>query len=513
MSRTYFVAPWDLHRELRCVPDSPADGSVLLVESVAKSRAMPYHRQKLVLVLSAMHHFARALEEDGYDVSVVNAPTYADGIRAHVERTGAAEIHAMRPREQGLERALEGADLGAPITLHDDGGEGGHFLLTRDEVLGWMRGRKQIRMHQFYAWMRKRTGYLMEDGKPLGGKYSFDSDNRQSATGVQPPELPTHPPDALTREVMERVSGWDGHWGEVEGFDWPVTREGALRELDDFFASRAEGFGPYQDAMLAGEPFLWHARISAAMNLSLISPREVCERVADEHASGHMPLASAEGLLRQILGWREFMRGIYLHRMPELRDANLLGADRPLPDFYWEPSRTEMRCVRQSAQQVRETGYAHHIQRLMVLGNFALLAGVEPLEISRWFWAGFVDAYEWVELPNVHGMAVFADPSFTTKPYAASASYVNKMSDYCSGCAYDHRRRTGEGACPFNSLFWRFLARHRERFEANPRMRMLYRTWDRWDDDERDAITEAADSFLGTLTPLDHGWSFDDDAA
>lgn len=512
MTELYFVAPWDLHRELRCVPREPGAHSVLFVESIAKSRAMPYHRQKLVLVLSAMHHFARALEAEGHDVTVLRAESYAAGIREHAARIGATAIHAMTPRERGLEKALA-EDLGAPVHLHDDGGEGGHFLLTRDEVLGWMRGRKQIRLHQFYAWMRKRTGYLMEDGKPLGGKFSFDSDNRKSAVGVSSPALPAHPPDALTREIMTRVSKWDGHWGEVDGFDWPVTREGALRELDDFFAVRAEGFGPYQDAMLADEPFLWHARISAAMNLSLLSPREVCDRIAEAHAAGRMPLSSAEGLLRQILGWREFMRGIYLHRMPELRTANLLDARRPLPDFFWEPSRTDMRCLRQSAQQVKDTGYAHHIQRLMVLGNFALLAGIAPLEISRWFWAGFVDAYEWVELPNVHGMAVFADPSFTTKPYAASASYVNKMSDYCRGCAYDPKRRTGDGACPFNALFWHFLARHRERFESNPRMRMLYRTWDRWDDTERGAIAKSANAFLDTLTPLDHGWSFDDDAA
>lgn len=502
MSRTYFVAPWDLHRELRCVPDSPADGSVLLVESVAKSRAMPYHRQKLVLVLSAMHHFARALEEDGYDVSVVNAPTYADGIRAHVERTGAAEIHAMRPREQGLERALEGADLGAPITLHDDGGEGGHFLLTRDEVLGWMRGRKQIRMHQFYAWMRKRTGYLMEDGKPLGGKYSFDSDNRQSATGVQPPELPTHPPDALTRDVMERVSGWDGHWGEVEGFDWPVTREGALRELDDFFASRAEGFGPYQDAMLAGEPFLWHARISAAMNLSLISPREVCERVADEHASGHMPLASAEGLLRQILGWREFMRGIYWTRMPDYAGLNALGHDRDLPDFYWTGD-TRMACMKQAVGQSLEHAYAHHIQRLMVTGNFALLAGVHPDAVDAWYLGIYVDAIEWVEMPNTRGMSQFADDGvIASKPYVSSGNYINKMGDHCKGCHYDQKTRSGEGACPFNPLYWHFMNRHRERLENNPRIGMIYRSWDRMDEEKRKAVLETAEGMLGDLDGL-----------
>jgi len=508
----HFVGPWDLSRELACVPDDPDAGPVLFVESVAKGQALPYHAKKLVLVLSAMHHFARALEADGYDVHVVNAPTYAEGVARFVADHGSSEVIAMTPRERGLHESLRSADLGAPLTLHDDGGDGGHFFLTRDEICEWAGDQDSLRMQSFYAWMRKRTGYLMEDGSPVGGKYSFDADNREHAKGERPPDVPRHAPDALTEQIMERVAGWPGHWGSVDGFDWPVTREAALAELDDFLSRRSGDFGRYQDAMLADEPFLWHARLSVALNLSLISPREVCDAVAKAHDDGDMPLAAAEGFIRQVLGWREFMRAVYLLRMPELRDANLLGADRPLPALYWDETRTEMRCLRQSVGQVRETGYAHHIQRLMVLGNFALLTGVRPLDISHWFWAGFVDAYEWVELPNVHGMAVFADDGFTTKPYAASGSYVNRMSDYCRGCRYDVKARTGDDACPFNSLYWRFMARHRERLSANPRVRMLYGTWDKWSDDEKDAIVAHADAFLDTLEPSDHGWTFHDDA-
>ena len=512
----YFVAPWDLHRDLACVPDDPSDGSVLLIESVRKSRAMPYHRKKLVYVLSAMHHFAESLRADGYDVSVVNARSFVDGVREHVQERGATEVIAMEPREWGLSQAMHRAKkentFGVPVTLHESGGEHGHFLITRAEFLKWCEGRRVLRMVDFYRLQRKRTGYLMDEaGKPLGGKYSFDAENRKHARGQQPPVVLGHTPSAITRAQMERVREFKNAFGEVDGFAWPVTREAALAELDRFFEERSDGFGTYQDAMLIGEPTMWHSLISAALNVSLVSPREVCDRVAAEVASGRMPLASGEGLLRQVLGWREFIRGIYWMRMPMLRDSNLLGAKRKLPVFYWEPEKTEMTCMRESVSQVRDTGYAHHIQRLMVQGNFALLAGIDPLEISHWFWSAFVDAYEWVELPNVHGMAVYADDSFTTKPYAASGSYINKMSDYCRSCHYDVKKRVGEDACPFNAMYWAFMDRHRERLQGNHRMRMTYRTWDKFSDEDQRAIVKQADAFLATLEPATEPWTFDDD--
>ena len=513
----HFVGPWDLNRKLACIPASPREGSIVLVESIAKSRALPYHRKKLVLVLSALRHFAAELEADGFDVEIVRAKNYVAGIRKHVAARKSDRVVAMKPREFGLARSLEVAcergELGAPLELHDDGGDGGHFFLTRAEIDGWMRNRKTVRMHQFYAWMRKTTGYLMDGSSPRGGKYSFDTDNRKTPGRERPADVIRFAPDPLTQEIMDKVAGWGGHWGEVDGFDWPVTRVDALRALESFFESNATKFGEFQDAMVAGEPYLWHARISAALNLSLLSPKEVCDRTVEEFEGGRMPLASAEGFLRQVLGWREFMRGVYWLRMPELREANGLQATRPLPKLYWQPELTELRCLRECASQVLETGYAHHIQRLMVLGNFALLAELAPIEVSHWFWAGFVDAYEWVELPNVHGMALFADETFTTKPYAASGSYINRMSDYCSGCRYNVKLRTGDDACPFNSLFWRFMNRHRPRLEKNPRLRMLYRTWDKFSEGERDAVLGQAERFLQSLEPSDHGWAFHDDQA
>ncbi|MCA9640636.1 MAG: cryptochrome/photolyase family protein, partial [Myxococcales bacterium] len=482
MKRTlFFVGPWDLNRELPCVPREANEGRVLLVESEAKGSALPYHRQKLVLVLSAMHHFAKELRADGYTARVTRAESYVAALRAEIEITKAERVVALRPREWGLERALEAArdSLGAPLELFDDGGEGSHFLLSREEFRAWADGKRQLRMHDFYVWMRKRTGYLMDGNQPIGGQWSFDAKNRQHARGTQPPRVPRHTPDPLTQQIMKRVARWPNHWGSVEGFGWPVTRAAAIEELDHFFQFRAESFGRYQDAMLQGEAFLWHSLISPSINLSLLSPREVCERIQLEFTRGSLPIESAEGLLRQVLGWREFIRGIYWRRMPELRTANLLGATRPLPDFFWEPEKTDLECLRQSVGHVRDHGYAHHIQRLMVQGNFALLAGVDPLQISHWFWAAFVDAYEWVELPNVVGMAVYADDTFTTKPYAASGNYIAKMSDYCKSCPYDVKQRSGPEACPYNSLFWSFMQRHRARLTQNPRLAVLYKSWDK----------------------------------
>lgn len=510
----YFVGPWDLNRELACVPADPADGTVVLVESVGKSHALPYHKQKLVLVLSALRHFAEELREAGYDVDIVRARSYVAGIREHVERTGAERVVALEPREWGLAQSLTAQALGVPLELRADGGEGGHFLLTREEFAAWEAGQKAtLRMDVFYRHVRKRFGVLLEEGKPVGGTWSYDAENRKAIPAeVEPPGWPGFTPDTLTRSVMADVRTWDGHWGDVEGFDWPVTRAQALSLLDDFVTHRLKRFGDYQDGIRAGDPFLWHSGIAAAMNLSLLHPREAIDAAVVAWESGEAPLNAVEGFVRQVLGWREFIRGVYWTRMPGMRDANTLDAHRPLPRFFWEPEATEWACLRDSAQAVLDHGYAHHIQRLMILGNFALLAGIRPLDVSHWFWAGFVDAYEWVQLPNVHGMALYADDGFTTKPYAASGAYMNRMSDYCGDCPKSVKQRHGEDACPFNPLFWRFMVEHRELLSKNPRVGVLYRSWDRWDAAEQQAILSTAEGILDGLEPAAHGWTFADDA-
>ncbi len=509
----FFVGPWDLNRRLACVPDHPDEGTVVLVESVAKGAALPWHRKKLVLVLSALHHFAEGLRADGFDVEVVRAASYVDGVRDHVARRGSSEVIALEPREWGLDKALRAADLGAPLRLLPEGGPGGHFLLTREEAVGWARAQRgALRMDAFYRWMRQRTGLLLEDGRPVGGKWSYDVENRKPAKGVMPPQVPRHPPDATTAAIMARVAGWKGRWGAVDGFDWPVTRAAAIAELQHFVAARLRAFGDFQDALVDGEPWMWHARLSSSLNLGLLHPMEVVDAAVAAFDAGEAPLNAVEGFVRQVIGWREFIRAVYWHRMPTLRDANLLGADRPLPDFYWDPDRTRMRCVQEAARNVQEHGYAHHIQRLMVLGNLAMLLGVRPIEVSHWFWAGFVDAYEWVELPNVHGMALYADDTFTTKPYAASGNYLHKMGDHCASCAYDVKAKAGPTACPFNPLFWHFMVRHRPRLDANPRLGRLYATWGRYTPAQQADILATAERFLADLNPADHGWSFDDDA-
>ena len=508
----HVVGPWDLNLDLACLPDTPGAGKVLLIESVAKGSALPYHRKKLVLVLAALHHFAAELRAAGHDVELRRAETYVSGIQAAVKEHGAARVIALEPREWGLQQALTQADLGAPLELRPDGGPGGHFLLTRAEFADWARDRKTLRMDSFYRFMRKRTGHLMDGKRPEGGSWSYDADNRKAIPqSLDPPAFPSYEPDALTREVMDRVAGWRGRWGSVDGFDWPVTRADAQSLLGNFVAHRLTRYGDYQDAMRSGDAFLWHAGLAAAMNLSLLHPNDVIEPVLAAYHRGAAPLNAVEGFLRQVIGWREFIRGVYWLRMPGMREANLLGADRPLPRFYWEPETTRMNCMRESAGAVLEHGYAHHIQRLMVLGNFALLAGIRPLDVSHWFWAGFVDAYEWVELPNVHGMALYADDCFTTKPYAASGAYIKRMSDYCQGCDYDVKTKHGEDACPFNPLFWHFMDRHRERLSQNPRLGVLYSGWDKKTNADRQRVLDSAQAFLDALEPADHGWTFADD--
>lgn len=509
----YFVGPWDLHPDLACVPPSPTAGTVVLIESRAKGSALPYHRKKLVMILSAMHHFAEDLRARGYTVDVVRAETYVDGIQQTIDNRGATEVHALTPREWGLAQALEKATFSVPLHLHEDGGPGGHFLLTKQEALDLLSAQKKtLRMDVFYRAMRKRFGVLMAEGKPEGGKWSYDADNRKPAKGVTPPPTSVVQPTPLTQKMMERVSRWPNHWGQVDGFDWPVTRAQALTVLSEFLDQRLPQFGDYQDAMLNGEVWMWHARLSTALNLSLLHPMELIAAVEARYAEGRAPLNAVEGLIRQILGWREFIRAVYWRQMPGMRSANHLQANRPLPKFFWEPERTKMKCMSEALSAVKTHGYAHHIQRLMILGNFALLAEVDPIEVSHWFWAGFVDAYEWVELPNVHGMALYADPSFTTKPYAASGNYINKMSNHCRGCHYKVKDKTGPTACPFNPLFWNFMVRHRELLTQNPRLSRLYGNWDRKTPEAQQEAIQTAQDFLDSLEPSDHGWSFHDDA-
>ena len=525
--RVTVVLPWDLDARLGAFPRTPADGQLLVLETLAKPRALPFHRQKLTMLLSALRHFVEERRAAGFHVEHRYAEDYAEGVRAFHAWAKPKELHALEPREWALDLRFKALARELPLTLHPDGGDGGHFLLSRAEFDAWADRQpnpRQLRMDRFYAFMRKRFGVLLDArGEPEGGRWSFDDENRSHARGVKLPDIPWIAPDGLTQEVM---AFWKkrGRFGAAEPFGWPVTRAQALSWLRDFGSARLGGFGPYEDAIRSDGRFLFHSLLSPPLNLGLLHPMELVEAAVAEYRAGRAPLASVEGFVRQVLGWREFIRGNYWRHMPGLRHANQLGATAQLPDFFWHPERAPMQCVKDALSAVEQTGYAHHIQRLMVLCNYATLCGIDPHEVSLWFWAAFVDAYEWVELPNVVGMGMFGTDTFTTKPYVASAAYLKRQcgapakgrgkapESPCATCRFDPDRRTGPGACPYNALYWDFLARHRQRLSTNPRMATLLKTLDRWPESERAAIRETAEAHRASLKPLSPAWTFDEDA-
>lgn len=359
-------------------------------------------------------------------------------------------------------------------------------------------------MEYFYRGMRRKTGLLLDDlGEPLGGKWNLDAANRRSLPdGMLPPEPARFDPDPITRQVIDLVrSHFPANFGDIEPFWFAVTPADAERAFDHFVATALPLFGDYQDAMKQGERTLYHAVISLYLNAGLLHPLTVCRRVDAEYRNGRVPLNAAEGFIRQIIGWREYIRGIYRLKMPDYAETNFFGARRPLPEFYWT-GETDMNCLHQCITQTKEEAYAHHIQRLMVTGNFALLAGLNPKEVCEWGLSVYADAYEWVELPNTHGMALFADGGMvSSKPYAASGKYIERMSDYCRQCRYSVKDTLGPGACPFNVLYWNFLIENRDKLARNPRMAMIYKTLGRMPPARADAIRKQASDLLDAISP------------
>jgi deoxyribodipyrimidine photolyase-related protein len=483
----------------------PVTDTVLMMEVQSECTYVPHHPQKIVLVLSAMRHFARALSALGVAVDHVrlddpaNTQSLAGEVARAVARHRPARIIATHPGEWRVLEDMRGweAATGVPVEVREDG----RFLCSLPRFRTWAAGRKQYRMEFFYREMRRETGLLMEGDDPVGGQWNFDAENRSALPkGLVPPPPRRFDPDATTREVMALVAARFGaHFGDVEGFAWPVTAKDATAALDAFIADRLPLFGDYQDAMAAGQPTMFHALVSTSLNIGLLDPMAACRAAEQAWREGRAPLNAAEGFIRQILGWREYVRGIYWHLMPGYAQGNALDADRPLPGFYWGAP-TTMRCVEQAVAQTRDLAYAHHIQRLMVTGNFALLAGLSPAEVNAWYLAVYADAFDWVELPNTQGMAIHADGGvMASKPYAASGAYINRMSDYCGGCAHDPKQATGPRACPFNFLYWDFIARHADRFARNPRMAMPLRTLAKMDPAKVAAMRGEAARFLATL--------------
>ncbi len=481
------------------------DSVILMVEADEETTYVPHHKAKLAYILSAMRHHSDALRKAGWRVDYVklhdpeNSGSFTGELARAIERHHPGLIRVTEAGEWRVKAMLDSWSdrFDVPVEIVPDT----RFLASHAEFETWAEGRKQLRMEFFYRDMRRKSGLLMDGDKPVGGQWNFDSENRKPAKNDLLIPKPLHfAPDDITREVIDMVEARFGdHLGRTAVFGFAVTREDALKQQAYFLDHALPLFGDYQDAMLTGEPFLWHSILSPYINSGLLDPLELCREVEARYDVGKVPLNAAEGFIRQIIGWREYVRGIYWFAGPDYVDRNELGATRDLPSFYWT-GKTDMHCMREAIGQTLEYAYAHHIQRLMITGNFALIAGIDPKQVHEWYLAVYADAYEWVELPNTLGMSQFGDGGMlASKPYASSGAYINRMSNYCSSCRFDVKQRTGPDACPFNALYWDFIARNEGKLRGNPRMAMPYKNWERMSDSDKSALRTSAGQFLERL--------------
>jgi deoxyribodipyrimidine photolyase-related protein len=480
-----------------------ARDAVWMAEVAEESTHVWSSRPRIALFLAAMRHFALALQTAGRPLHYIrldapgNRGSLAAQLQADIERLRPARLVMTAPGDWRVLQAIKAvaAECDLPLDIREDR----HFFVSVAEFAAYARGRKALRMEYFYREQRKRHRVLLDpqdESLPVGGEWNFDADNRQAFGAAGPGAVPPRSrfaPDALTREVITLVDQrFAQHPGRLDSFAWPVTRAQALKALHGFVQQRLPLFGRYQDAMWPGEPWLYHAQLSAALNLKLLNPREVVAAAVAAHDAGRAPLASVEGFVRQILGWREYVRGIYWTQMPGYLECNALGADVDLPPWYWSGA-TDMACLRDAIEQTLAHGYAHHIQRLMVTGLYALLLGVQPKQLHAWYLAVYVDAVEWVELPNTLGMSQYADGGLmASKPYVATGKYIERMSPHCQGCRYDPAQRSGERACPFTTLYWDFLLRHASTLAKNPRMALQVKNLARLDAAQRQGVAARA---------------------
>ncbi|MBK9119253.1 MAG: cryptochrome/photolyase family protein [Phycisphaerales bacterium] len=480
--------------------------AILMVEAAEEAEHVPSHRQRTVAFLATMRHFALERAQAGYRVEYVelddlpNSGVLAEEVGRAVERLRPAQLDFVRPGEWRILESLEvlGAELGVPLRMHEDP----HFYLAPQEFATWASGRKTLVLEHFYRAMRRRFDVLVdEDGQPEGGTWNFDRENRRPYREAAPPPPPHRfEPDAVTRGVMRLVNErFPAAPGRMVSFRWPVTPAAARQALEDFVRHRLPRFGDYQDAMVTGAPWMFHSLLSVPLNLKLLNPRVAVAAAIEAYEEGHAPLNAVEGFVRQLIGWREFIRGVYWLAGPWYGKRNALGQHGLLPNLYWTGA-TEMHCLRQCVGEVLEHGFGHHIQRLMVTGNFALIAGVNPRAISDWYLAMYVDAVDWVTLPNTLGMVMHADGGMVgTKPYAASGRYIERMSDYCRGCRYRPGARTGADACPFTVFYWDFLLRNEDRLRGNRRMALPLKNVARFEARERREIRSHADALRAEL--------------
>jgi len=478
---------------------------ILISEVIEEATFIPHHKKKLVFIFSAMRHFALDLKNDGFNViyNKLNDPDNSGSLTGEISRLiknqSFEKIVITSPSEFRVLKEIE--SLGKKINISIEILNDDRYFVEIEDFKQWAFNRKQLRMENFYRDQRRKHSILMNGIDPVGGQWNFDSDNRKPFNSdLKIPTPFTNFPDQITQEVIEMVTTcFPEHFGEIEPFIFAVNRHQALQAFKLFLEERLLYFGDFQDSMVQGEPWMFHSHISFYLNCGLLLPKECVYEVEKLFFDGKAPLNSVEGFIRQILGWREFLRGIYWLKMPEYLENNFFEASRNLPQMYWTGD-TKMNCLSQCVTETKKNAYAHHIQRLMVLGNFALISGIDPKQVNHWFYVVYADAYEWVELPNVSGMILFADGGLvSSKPYASTGSYINKMSNYCENCDFKVSIKNGPEACPFNYLYWDFLDRNRLKLSSNFRMSMMYKTYDRMDDSKKQKIRDDTKTFLNSI--------------
>ena len=473
---------------------------VWMAEVAQESEHVWSAKQRIAVFLSAMRHFAQALRSSGFAVHYTklddahNTGTLAGELSRAIATLQPAHLVMTAPGDWRVLEAMRA--MAEQHSLRLDLRDDMHFFSTVREFAAHAKGRKQLRLEYWYRELRKKHGVLMDGAEPEGGQWNFDADNRESFGKAGPQDVPPperFAPDALTQEVIALVNTrFADHPGSLKSFGWPVDRKSALQVLQGFVAQRLPLFGKYEDAMWSGQAWLYHSHLSCALNLKLLGAREVVKAAEDAYRAGLAPIESVEGFIRQVLGWREYVRGIYWTQMPQYLERNALDAQAALPAWFWT-GETDMACLKDAITQTLEHGYAHHIQRLMVTGLYCLLLGVQPKEVHAWYLSVYVDAVEWVELPNTLGMSQFGDGGLmASKPYVASGKYIQRMSNHCKGCRYDPAQSTGDTACPYTTLYWDFLMRHEDLLKGNPRMAMQLKNLSRLDGDARAGIQAQA---------------------
>ena len=495
-----------LNEQISSLSDCDKQNDVVLIAEVREEATyVKHHKKKIVLLFSAMRHFANQLRDANFNVAYRyyddedNQGSLLNEVKLALQRHNLQHVVVTFPGEYRLLKSMQQWEqvLGVSVEIRPDD----RFISTPEQFSKWADGRKQWRMEYFYRDMRRQTGLLMEGDQPIGGKWNFDHDNRKSMpSDVQPPKPYTVEPDETTQAVMKLVENtFPDHMGSATDFSYAVTRSQALEVAKQFIDQRLPNFGDYQDAMREGDVWLFHSHLSFYLNSGLLLPLEVMQMAEQAYFDNAAPLNAVEGFIRQILGWREYVRGFYWHCMPTLQHDNYFEHTRALPEFFWT-AHTNMNCMRQCISDTKQHAYAHHIQRLMVIGNFSLLAGLDPVAVNEWYLLVYADAYEWVEMPNVSGMILFADGGkLASKPYVASGQYINRMSDYCKNCGYSVSKKTGPKACPFNYLYWDFLIKHQDKLAKNPRMALIYKSLGRMSEDNIAAMQEQAQALLSKL--------------